>query len=320
MSALAQGHPRFRLATSFRDLGHRGWRRGRTHRYRPHDHERVFSCVACLGERATPRARRDRHVTTLVVETSPLPIPGEAPSTTSSALPAARSSAGEQPPAACPICDDDRQYLGRNGQQWTTLAELRADHANELRPIDPGITGIVTVPQVAIGQQAHLIQTPHGNVLCDCISYLDDATIAAVRELGGIAAITISHPHFFSAMIEWAAAFDAPIYLHAEHRPWVIRPEPAVTYWEGETREILPGVTSIRCAGHFPGSTVAHGETAPRARARSSPTDTIRSWPIGAGSALCTVIRISIPMDADSVRRDRRRRRGRSHMTDSTAW
>lgn len=26
----------------------------------------------------------------------------------------------EEPPANCPICDDDRQYIGFNGQQWTT--------------------------------------------------------------------------------------------------------------------------------------------------------------------------------------------------------
>ena len=211
--------------------------------------------------------------------------------------------AGEQPPAACPICDDDRQYLGRNGQQWTTLAELRTDHANELRPIDPGITGIVTVPQVAIGQQAHLIQTSHGNVLCDCISYLDDATIAAVRELGGIAAITISHPHFFSAMIEWAAAFDAPIYLHADHRPWVMRPEPQVTFWEGETQEVLPGVTSIRCGGHFPGSTVTHWRDGAEGKGALVTGDTIQIVADRRWVSFMYSYPNLIPMDADSVRR-----------------
>jgi hypothetical protein len=25
----------------------------------------------------------------------------------------------------CPICEDERQYVGWDGQQWTTLAELR---------------------------------------------------------------------------------------------------------------------------------------------------------------------------------------------------
>ena len=158
-----------------------------------------------------------------------------------------------EPPAACPICDDDRQYLGPRGQEWTTLAALRGSHRNELAEVDPGVTGIVTTPAFAIGQQAHLIRTPHGNVLWDCLSLIDDATIEQVQALGGLAAIVISHPHFFSAMVEWANAFDASVFLHADHRPWVMRPDPALRFWEGDTREIVPGVTAIRCGGHFPG-------------------------------------------------------------------
>ncbi len=167
----------------------------------------------------------------------------------------------EVPPAHCPICEDDRQYIGEGGQQWTTLTELRANrqHANSVEEVAPGVTGIVTQPQFAIGQQAHLISTPHGNVLWDCISYLDDATIAAIRQRGGVAAIAISHPHFYSSMVAWSAAFDnAPIYLHADNESWVMRPAPAIRYWSSETQEVVPGVTLIRCGGHFPGSTVLH--------------------------------------------------------------
>jgi hypothetical protein len=161
-------------------------------------------------------------------------------------------------PTHCPICEDDRQYINQNGQQWTTLAELRRDRANELTPVDRQLTAIRTAPLFAIAQQAHLIQTPAGNVLWDCISFLDDATMAEVKRLGGIAAIAISHPHFYSSMIEWSRAFDAPIYLHADNRPWVMRPDAAVRFWEGETYELLPGVTVLRSGGHFPGSSVLH--------------------------------------------------------------
>jgi hypothetical protein len=35
------------------------------------------------------------------------------------------------------------------------------------------------------------------NVLWDGISLIDDATIEAVHSLGGLAAIAISHPHYF---------------------------------------------------------------------------------------------------------------------------
>jgi hypothetical protein len=37
-----------------------------------------------------------------------------------------------------------------------------------------------------------------------------------------------------------------------------MRPDPAVTFWEGDTGELAPGVTLIRCGGHFAGGTVLH--------------------------------------------------------------
>jgi glyoxylase-like metal-dependent hydrolase (beta-lactamase superfamily II) len=161
-------------------------------------------------------------------------------------------------PAHCPICEDDRQYVNQNGQQWTTLAELRREHTNHLTSIDPGLTAIRTEPSFAIGQQAHMIQTDAGNLLWDCISYLDEATVAEVKRRGGLAAIAISHPHFYSSMIEWSRAFDAPIFLHADNRPWVMRPDDAIKFWEGDAQELLPGLTVVRCGGHFPGSSALH--------------------------------------------------------------
>jgi hypothetical protein len=32
----------------------------------------------------------------------------------------------DAPLASCPICEDDRQYVGWTGQQWTTLPEMIA--------------------------------------------------------------------------------------------------------------------------------------------------------------------------------------------------
>jgi hypothetical protein len=166
--------------------------------------------------------------------------------------------ASTQPPECCPICEDERQYVGWNGQQWTTLEALREEHQNEIRVEEPGLTGIGTTPSFSIGQRALLVQTPQGNVLWDCIPLIDDAAIHAVKSLGGIAAIAISHPHYYSSMIEWSHAFDAPIYLHAADREWVIRPDPAIIFWEGQTQPLLSGLTLIRCGGHFPGGTVLH--------------------------------------------------------------
>ncbi len=167
-------------------------------------------------------------------------------------------TASDTPPARCPICEDDRQYIGWQGQAWTTMDALRQDHHNIFKSAEDGLTGIGTHPGFAIGQRALLVQTPTGNVLWDCISLIDEATVALVRSLGGISAIAISHPHFYTSMVEWSQTFDAPIYLHSADRPWVQRPDPAIQFWDGETKELEEGVTLIRCGGHFPGSTVLH--------------------------------------------------------------
>jgi hypothetical protein len=71
---------------------------------------------------------------------------------------------------------------------------------NTIKEQEPHLVGIGTVPQFAIGQRALLVQTEQGNVLWDCISFLDDDTAAAVQHLGGLKAIAISHPHFYSCM------------------------------------------------------------------------------------------------------------------------
>src|SRR5512143_1440725 len=87
----------------------------------------------------------------------------------------------DEAPEHCPICEDERQYIGWNGQQWTTLEVLRASHHNIVKTHEPGLTGIGTHPDFAIAQRALLVQTPAGNVLWDCISFLDDPTRAAVN-------------------------------------------------------------------------------------------------------------------------------------------
>src|SRR5919106_1306041 len=145
---------------------------------------------------------------------------------------------GEGPPSECFICQDERQYVGWNGQQWTTLEELRRHRRNEIREEEPGLVGIGTKPHFAIGQRALLVRSSAGNVLWDCTSLIDDATVSAVRELGGVAAIAISHPHFYSSMVEWSHAFDAPLLLHAADRQRVARPDPAIVFWDTETRPL----------------------------------------------------------------------------------
>ena len=160
------------------------------------------------------------------------------------------------PPAACPVCDDERQYVGPAGQSWTTLDKLQCGHRNMFQRLEPNLYGIGSAPQIGIGQRALLIRTPAGNVLWDCVSLLDDATVDIITALGGLQAIAISHPHFYTTMVEWARVFNVPVHLHAANREWVMRPDPAIQFWEGETKNLLPGIRLTRVGGHFAGSTV----------------------------------------------------------------
>ena len=171
---------------------------------------------------------------------------------------AVQFAASDVPPAKCPICSDPRQYIRLAGQAWTTIEELRRDHEVVLKDED-GVLSIGVEPAFGIGQRALLAETPDGNVLWDCVPLVTDAAVTALSARGMIKAIAISHPHFHSAIVEWSRALGGvPIYVHADNREWVMRPDPAIVYWEGETAKILPDLTLIHCGGHFEGSSVCH--------------------------------------------------------------
>ena len=164
-----------------------------------------------------------------------------------------------QPPPECPICADPRQYVGLDGQRWTTLQELRTSHHNQIEAEEPGLHSIHTEPAFAIDQRALLIQTPKGNLLWDCLALLDEPTVEAIQKLGGVAAIAISHPHYYTTMVEWSTAFgNAPIHLHSADRRWVMRPHPNIHFWSGESFAPLDGLALIHTPGHFDGFQVLH--------------------------------------------------------------
>ena len=169
-----------------------------------------------------------------------------------------------EPPADCPICLDERQYVPLEGQAWAGYAELEAAGQDyEIRELEPGLTGLRCLPQLGIGPVGYLVQTPAGNVLWDCPSHVGERVAAEVRARGGLAAISASHPHFYGAMADWSAAFGAPILLPEADRRWVMRSDPAVRFWN-DSVELLPGLVALCCGGHFDGSSVLH-------------------WPAGAG-------------------------------------
>jgi glyoxylase-like metal-dependent hydrolase (beta-lactamase superfamily II) len=164
----------------------------------------------------------------------------------------------DSPPDQCVICADERQWVPPSGQRWTTLAELTAaGHHGEIREVEPGLLGVGVSPQVAIGQRALVVRTAEGNLLWDPPGFIDEHAIEAVRDAGGLRAVTASHPHFYGAIVEWSRAFGAQILLPEADARWLTRPDGAVRTWSGAL-PVLPGVTLVQCGGHFPGSAVVH--------------------------------------------------------------
>jgi hypothetical protein len=209
----------------------------------------------------------------------------------------------DTPPAFCLICQDDRQYVNPAGQAWTTLPAMRKTHFNAFRRLEQGLMGIGTFPSFGIGQRALMLRSPAGNILWDCISFLDDTTITIIKALGGLAGIACSHPHFLASVVEWSHAFGSvPVYLHAMDRKFVTRLDPVITFWEGDQLELTDGATLIRCGGHFPGSSVLHWAQGADGQGVLLTGDTLQVRP-DKGLTFMHSYPNLIPLDAGTVRR-----------------
>lgn len=62
-------------------------------------------------------------------------------------------------PDRCVICDEERQYVGLSGQQWTQAAELLKHHTNTWTDIESGVFAIGVEPKFGIGQRCYMIKT-----------------------------------------------------------------------------------------------------------------------------------------------------------------
>jgi hypothetical protein len=210
----------------------------------------------------------------------------------------------DHPPEHCPICEDERQFVRFEGQQWVTLETLRQTHRNTLFQEGQGVWGIQTVPDFAIGQRALLVESGKQKILWDCIGLINQDTVALVNGLGGISAIAISHPHYYTSMVEWSHAFGGiPIYLHGDDREWVQRPDPGIRFWRGETYALNDTLTLIRVGGHFPGFQVLHSGDAEHGQGALFTGDQPQVCPDRRYVSFMYSYPNFIPLDAASVRR-----------------
>ena len=165
----------------------------------------------------------------------------------------------ETPPAQCLNCSNERESMTHKPPRWTTLAEMAGHYQNVFTPLGDGVTGICTSPAFGIGPEVFFIQTSAGNVLWDCVAYLDQSTIEQILALGGLSAIVISHPHMFASVVEWSHSLGkVPVFSHEDNRLWMPRPDPVIHWRQGESFAVNSALTVVRCGGHFPGSSVLY--------------------------------------------------------------
>ncbi|MCG7633023.1 hydrolase [Gordonia McavH-238-E] len=182
---------------------------------------------------------------------------------------------GENPPAMCPICDDDRQWLPESGPGFMPLDET-ADNALTTDEVESGLTALTVRPSVGIGQRGFVIATSDGNILWEPPGFIGPALVEWLERHGGLAAVAASHPHLVGASVSLSHRFGrVPVYYNDFDRRWVTRPDPVIEFWT-DTADLPGGVRLVRCGGHFPGSAVLHLPDAANGRGAILTGDTVK--------------------------------------------
>ncbi|HYH13911.1 MAG TPA: MBL fold metallo-hydrolase [Flavisolibacter sp.] len=158
----------------------------------------------------------------------------------------------------CKICLDERQYVGDGGQQWVSYRQLADSRTLRFSQLQSNLYDLRINPTFALGQKAHLALSSSGNILWDCVPFIDAPTIAFIQSKGGLKAIAVSHPHYYSLMAVWARMFSCPIYLHKADQRWVLDEDTHIEYWEGDEKPLWDGMRLNHTGGHFDGSTILH--------------------------------------------------------------
>lgn len=121
--------------------------------------------------------------------------------------------------------------------------------------------------QFSVGERFEIIQTKSGNIMWDMIALLDQPTVDKINQLGGLKAIVVSHPHYYTTWADWSRTFKCPVFMGAPDGEWVQRRDAEgadLRLLNDVYTRILPeeidGVTAILTGGHFDGSLLLHWE------------------------------------------------------------
>lgn len=163
-----------------------------------------------------------------------------------------------QTPDLCPTCLDERQYIPITGQSWTTPEAMRRKHSVKINKLQKGLYAFEVNPEFAIGQRALMVLSENGNVLWDCIPLLDEQAITFIHSKGGLNAIALSHPHYYSNMNEWGETFNCPVYTHEHNTMHIVDNGEQISLWKGRDFDLWDGMKVKLIGGHFDGSCILH--------------------------------------------------------------
>jgi hypothetical protein len=157
-------------------------------------------------------------------------------------------------PSSCPMCLDARHVVPQTGWIFRSAEAAQAEFPCRWEELEPGAWRFWNEPVEGIGPSSYLLQTPAGNVLFEGCTVFSEAALAAIRDLGGVAVASASHPHAYGALWQIQDRFDPELALAAGDFAWSAALQ--VTWPFDDYLEPLPGVELYRTGGHFEGHTV----------------------------------------------------------------
>src|SRR5262249_14449245 len=147
-------------------------------------------------------------------------------------------------------------------------------------------------------------RTGHGNILWGCITLIDDASVRTIHALGGLTAIALSHPRYFSSVIEWSRAFGGiPVHVHAALRRWLMRSDAAVDFWDGNECSLPGDVTLVHVGTYVEGGTLLHWPAGADGAGALLTGDVMQIVKQGTRVGLLANSRDLVPRSAEGVRK-----------------
>ncbi len=166
--------------------------------------------------------------------------------------------AGQDPPG-CLVCTDVRNALPPDGWEFAGVEEVGRRLTSTWREYLPGVWGVSCEPQFGLGATGWLIHTAAGWVGFEAAPFYTPDALAFVESLGGLAALSCSHPHGMGALWQLAERFNPPVVIHTDG----VRFTKAfrVTWPADDVHELAPGLTLHHVGGHYEGHSVLYDAT-----------------------------------------------------------